>query len=140
MNSETRNTGMKSLLSALSDGFSAEEILFAHYASDIAAAITSRRIELGLTQKELAEKLKKSQALISKWESADCNFTLRTLIEIAQNLDLSLNITLNRGKAPSTEHRTDNNIIRIYGGYQAVTSPESTWSRVASTDDELQEM
>lgn len=82
------------LLSALSDGFSEDELQFADIASDLAAQITARRVELGLTQQQFAQLLGKSQATISKWESADCNFQLKTLIEISHKLSLPLTVSL----------------------------------------------
>lgn len=80
------------LLSAISDKLSAEELMFSNIASDLATQIVARRIDLGLTQAELAEKMGRTQATISKWESAECNFQLKTLIEIAQKLSLPLTV------------------------------------------------
>lgn len=88
------NDNINDLLSILSKDMSAEDMLFAHYVSDISVAITSKRVEMGLTQKELAERLGKTQAVVSKWENGEVNFTLKTLIEIAQKLGLELNISL----------------------------------------------
>lgn len=84
------------LLSALSDGFSPEDLRFADIASDLASQIIARRVALGLTQKELAEKLGKSQTTVSKWENADCNFQIKTLIEISQKLELPLTISFKK--------------------------------------------
>lgn len=86
------------LLSTLSDGLSEEEILFADIASDLATQITERRIELNLTQSQLAEMLGKKQTTISKWENADCNFQIKTLIEISQKLDLPLTVSFREPK------------------------------------------
>lgn len=91
------------LLSTLSDGFSEEDLRFADIASDLASQITARRIELGLTQKQFAEKLGKSQATVSKWETADCNFQIKTLIEISQKLELPLTISF---KNPQSKTET----------------------------------
>ena len=67
----TNQNDILTLLSSLSDEFSAEDLRFSDIASDLAAQIIERRVALGLTQKELAEKLGKSQAIVSKWENAD---------------------------------------------------------------------
>lgn len=125
------------LLNMLSEGMSAEDMLFAHYASDIAVAITSKRISLGLNQTEFAEKIGKSQTLISKWENADCNFTLKTLIEIAQALDLTLNISFSDSKAatPQSDGRTHSHIIR-FPGYTSASSAASSWEIQANNPDE----
>ena len=63
----TNQNDILTLLSSLSDEFSAEDLRFSDIASDLAAQIIERRVALGLTQKELAEKLGKSQAFVSKW-------------------------------------------------------------------------
>ena len=62
----TNQNDILTLLSSLSDEFSAEDLRFSDIASDLAAQIIERRVALGLTQKELAEKLGKSQAIVSK--------------------------------------------------------------------------
>ncbi len=61
----------------------------------IAAAIINKRHELGLTQKEFAKKYKVSQGMVSKWESADCNFTISSLTELLSKLEIPFNILLN---------------------------------------------
>jgi transcriptional regulator with XRE-family HTH domain len=87
------NRPISELLDALSDSMSVEELRFSDIASDLAVQITKKRLELGLSQTELAKKLGKTQATVSKWESADCNFQLKTLIEISQKLDLPLTVS-----------------------------------------------
>ena len=56
-------TTMEDFISALTETLSAQEILAADISSDIANAITKRRISMGLSQSELAKKVGKSQAL-----------------------------------------------------------------------------
>ena len=69
-----------------------------HEASKIKAhismAIFKARKALNLDQKELAEKCEVSQAMISKWESGQYNFSIESLTEIADKLDLDLEVTL----------------------------------------------
>ena len=128
------------LLDMLSEGMSAEDMLFAHYASDIAVAITTNRNSLGLTQKEFAEKIGKSQTLISKWENADCNFTLKTLIEIAQALDLTLNVSFTSSNAKKSE-LTNPRIIAFPGGYTGASSSVPSWNvQAISPDEDLEEL
>lgn len=86
--------GMLDLLTALSDDLSAEDLRLAEILSDLAVQLTAKRIELGLTQSEFADLLGKSQTTVSKWENADCDFRIKTLVEIAQKLDLPLTISL----------------------------------------------
>lgn len=131
----TKYGNTEELLLTLSEGLTAEDVLFAHYASDIAVAITSKRIALDLTQKEFAEKMGKSQAMISRWEGADCNFQLKTLIEIAQKLDLTLNISLNDTPAKNVSQK----IIQFPGRYYGENSDTPVWT-VSPLDEDLKEM
>lgn len=118
------------LLSTLSDGFSEEDLRFADIASDLASQITARRIELGLTQKQFAEKLGKSQATVSKWETADCNFQIKTLIEISQKLELPLTVSF-KNPQPKTEtyfvSPTPAATAASINKYVGALSPTSSW-------------
>lgn len=132
---------LQELLSALSTEMSPEDLLFAHYASDIAVAITAKRTSLGLSQSDFAHQLGKSQAMISKWENADCNFTLKTLIEIAQQLGFTLKISLEpKSDGDTTSEITQSNIIQFPGGYVGMSSPNPMWGQASSSNDELKEM
>lgn len=86
------------LLVKLANSLSYEELMFAEIASDLAVQITARRVELGLTQAEFAEKMEKPQDTISKWENANCDFSLKTLIEIADKLHLPLTVSFKSTK------------------------------------------
>jgi transcriptional regulator with XRE-family HTH domain len=74
----------------------------------ISAKIERSRIDLGMTQKEFADYMGVSQGMVSKWESRDYNFTIRTLNEICKKLNLTLNISLDTSK-----EETDDNIIKL---------------------------
>ena len=108
----------------------AEDLRFSDIASDLAAQIIERRVALGLTQKELAEKLGKSQAIVSKWENADCNFQIKTLIEISQRLNLPLTISF---RSPISETKTyfvsptPAATAASVAKYVSATSPEPSW-------------
>ncbi|PNE19830.1 hypothetical protein V511_11910 [Mesotoga sp. Brook.08.YT.4.2.5.1] len=54
--------------------------------TDISAALINYRADNSLSQKELAEKLECSQAMISKIESGDYNFTIRKLFDVVNKL------------------------------------------------------
>ena len=54
----------------------------------ISARICLRRQELGLSQKDFAKTMGVSQAVASKWESGNYNFTINTLTKICSKLDL----------------------------------------------------
>jgi predicted transcriptional regulator len=61
---------------------------------ELIESIVRRRMELKMTQGELAEKLKTGQAAISRLESGNTNPTLSSLTEIAKALDAELHIVL----------------------------------------------
>jgi transcriptional regulator with XRE-family HTH domain len=55
-----------------------------------ARAVVERRKELGMTQKELAEKIGSSQAQVWRIESGQFNPTLKTLSKLEEALDVKL--------------------------------------------------
>ena len=57
----------------------------------ISAAIELRRKDLGMNQKQFASFMGVSQAMISKWESGEYNFTINTLNGICNKLNLDFN-------------------------------------------------
>lgn len=64
---------------------------------DIACEFIRYRDNNGLTQKDLADKLEITQAMVSKLESGDYNPTVKLLFEIAQKLSWNFNIEFNQG-------------------------------------------
>lgn len=56
----------------------------------IAAKIAAALKREGLSQKEFAAKMKKTESEISDWLSGNRNFTIDTLTEISTSLDISL--------------------------------------------------
>lgn len=86
-------TDMFKLLSALSEELSDEDLRFAGIASDLAVQLTAKRVDLGLSQRDLADLLGTTQATVAKWENADYDFRVKTLIDISQKLDLPLTIS-----------------------------------------------
>lgn len=56
----------------------------------IAAKIAAALKREGLSQKEFAAKMKKTESEISDWLSGNRNFTIDTLTEISISLDISL--------------------------------------------------
>lgn len=53
---------------------------------DIACEFINYRAKHGMTQKDLAQKLEMTQAMVSKLESGEYNPTIKMLFEIAQKL------------------------------------------------------
>lgn len=81
-------------LADLAQDLSLADVIAAKLQAKIAIAITKKRLEYGMTQKEFAKKLNVSQGMISKWESEDYNFTIESLAQIAEKLELNLEISL----------------------------------------------
>lgn len=61
---------------------------------DLSTAIFKKRLEMKKSQKEFAKLLDVSQAMISKYESGDYNFTIKQLCIIAEKLNLTPTIKL----------------------------------------------
>jgi ribosome-binding protein aMBF1 (putative translation factor) len=74
----------------LVDSLPIEERTVAEFIASIAASIQYRRHALGITQKDLADKLGVSQVMISRWENGEENFTAATLAKISDALGLEL--------------------------------------------------
>ena len=82
------------LLSVLTEGFSLPELRAADIKSSLSCAIAAHRTHLGLSQKEMAKRLGKTQSTVAKWENGDQNFTVETLAEIATLLKMELTVKL----------------------------------------------
>ena len=79
----------------------------------IAAAIINKRHDLGLTQKEFAKKYKVSQGMVSKWESAEYNFTISNLTELMSILEIPFDILLNGERAIEPTRAEYKNLMQI---------------------------
>jgi len=75
------------LLLELADDDTRLELNLISVMTDIAAALINYRVENALSQKELAKRLECSQAMGSKIESGDYNFTIRKLFDIVNKLN-----------------------------------------------------
>ena len=80
----------------LTKGLSDVEIKSITELALISSTIERRRIEMGMTQVEFAEYMGVTQGMVSKWESREYNFTIKTLNEICCKLDLEFKPYLNR--------------------------------------------
>ncbi len=116
-----KNPTMEELLSALTETMSAQDILAADIISSLSNAIAKRRIAMGLSQKELADQIGKSQSTISKWENGDLNFSIETLAEIAVKLELDLTVKL-AAREP----------VQISSGYRSTRSKVVDFEKINS--------
>lgn len=76
------------------EGLSDAEVKTTVELAKISARIERYRIEMEMTQKEFAEYMGVSQGMVSKWESREYNFTIKSLNEICQKIDLQLSVSL----------------------------------------------
>lgn len=79
-----------------------DDTFYAH----IAAQVTSRRTELHLSQRELAELCGTTQSAIARFESGKRPPKLNTLIHIAAALDCELDVTFRSRTHPRTTDPT----------------------------------
>lgn len=90
---------MSSLKNELFDtmaGYISKGDLYAATAiAKISAFIFQTRRKLNLTQTAFAEMMGVSQGMVSKWESADYNFTIENIARIAERLNMTFDIEFN---------------------------------------------
>jgi len=70
-----------------SEDFQVEKLIL-HFTEEVVSAMKARN----MSQAELARKLEKSPAYVSKMLAGETNFTLRSLVRIARALDLRLQV------------------------------------------------
>lgn len=82
------------LVEVLTQSMSALETAKTALHIELSQIIREARKQLNLSQKELAEKMGVKQSMVSRWESGECNYTIDTLVEIADALKLSVQCPL----------------------------------------------
>lgn len=87
---------LESLFAVFGDEVSASDIVASKVLAEVSSAIARHRLEMGMTQKQFAQYMNVSQGMVSKWESADYNFSVKALAEIADKLALDFNIQLQK--------------------------------------------
>ena len=91
----------------ISDGISETDIKTTVDLAKISAKIERCRIDMEMTQKEFAKYMDVTQAMVSKWESREYNFTIRSLNEICQKIDLTMFLSMDR-KCSRTDYTVIN--------------------------------
>jgi len=84
----------------------------------IATKIISRRNELKMNQSAFARFMDVSQAMVSKWENGDCNFSLSTICEICDKLSLNIDFQITKEenyKSAEVFSNWDNIALGAYG-------------------------
>lgn len=116
----------------ISKGLSDAEVKTIVELAKISARIERCRIEMGMTQLEFAEYMGVSQGMVSKWESREYNFTIRTLNEICQKLDLEFSVLLEK---PCVN--TDYTIIRWDEDKAATNKRKNSWAKNLSDKEAI---
>ena len=80
----------------ITEGLSKEEVKTTIELAKISASIEQKRIEMGMTQKEFAKYMGVTQSMVSKWESREYNFTIKSLNEVCEKLKLNCVISVNK--------------------------------------------
>lgn len=88
----------------------------------ISAQIERCRLDMEMTQEEFAQYLGVSQGMVSRWENRDYNFTVKSLNDICQKLNLSLTIDMLPIKAVK-----DYNVVNWDGEIMSVKTPKRAW-------------
>ena len=82
------------LLMVFADYLTKADLMAAKALAKVSAAISKKRIDMGMTQKQFADYMGVSQGMVSKWEGDDYNFSIETLAKICEKLELSLDIEM----------------------------------------------
>lgn len=104
----------------MAEQLTVSDVTAARLQAKIAAVIAKKRLELGMTQKQFADKMQVSQGMVSKWESEDYNFTIESLAQIAEKLELQLDICM---ISESEEYRKINQSRRL-------NAWKSNWNKI----------
>lgn len=78
----------------ITEGLTGTEVKTIVELAKISARIERCRLDLGMTQEQFASYMGVSQGMVSKWESREYNFTIRSLNEICQKLNLVLSVNV----------------------------------------------
>ena len=83
------NNGMYDLLSQY---ISKSDVYAAKVIAKVSMFIYKYRQDKNMTQKAFAEFMGVTQAMVSKWESANYNFTIETIAQISEKLNFTFDI------------------------------------------------
>ena len=104
----------------LSNYLSKSDVYATKVIAKISMFILKYRQEANMTQKEFAKKMGVTQAMISKWESAEYNFTVETIAHICEKLNTTFDIEFK----PESEY-----LANIYSNnYDSIVMNEDCYS------------
>lgn len=78
----------------VTEGISEAEVKTTIELAKISAKIEKCRLDLGMTQNEFADYMGVTQGMVSKWESREYNFTIRSLNEICDKLGIKVSLQM----------------------------------------------
>ena len=96
------NKGFKNFIEKFSNKELLKTIVSSSILGKISGKIVNYRVQNDLKQSDLASVLGVSQAMISKIESGDYNFTIKQLVNICESLDWSIEINMEDKEATNT--------------------------------------
>ena len=111
----------KEMYEFISNYISKSDIYAASVISKVSAFIINYRYKTGMTQKEFAKFMGVTQGMISKWESAEYNFSVESIAQIAEKLGVTVDITF----TPEQEYLAN---ARINSHYRQ----DTPWAQVLS--------
>lgn len=88
----------------------------------ISAQIERCRLNMEMTQEEFAQYMGVSQGMVSRWENRDYNFTVKSLNDICQKLNLSLTIDM-----LPIEAVKDYNVVNWDGEIMPMKTTKRAW-------------
>lgn len=80
--------------------------------NNISIAVVDYRVKHGFSQKQLAEKLDVSQAMVSKYESGDYNISLKALVSLLDKLNIRMSIDFDGVSAVSEPELKESSYVR----------------------------
>jgi len=108
----------KEMFDFLSEYLSKSDIYASKAIAKISMFILKSRQDLNMTQKAFAQMMGVTQAMVSKWESAEYNFTIENIAHIAEKLNTTFEIEF----TPESEYLVTNN----NNNYES-TNKNQTW-------------
>ena len=111
----------KEMYEFISNYISKSDIYAASVIAKISAFIINYRYKTGMTHKEFAKFMGVTQGMISKWESAEYNFSVESIAQIAEKLGVTVDITF----TPEQEYLAN---ARINSHYRQ----DTPWAQVLS--------
>lgn len=82
----------KEMFEFMSQFISKSDIYSARAIAKISAFILKYRKEANMSQKSFAEMMGVTQSMVSKWESANYNFTIENIAQISEKLNVTFDI------------------------------------------------